>query len=154
MKRKRSSKPVSSREKLEREHPSHGKVVAIPPAMRKNLGQGTLLIPRPLDIDARVRKIRQGGFATIGGIRRELAHKAGADFSCPFTSGIFLRLVAEAAEEDRRAGKQRIAPYWRVVREDGRLVDKFPGGVAAQAKKLRAEGFEIAKGRMIHPRFA
>ncbi len=48
------------RQKLEREHPSHGKIVPIPPRMQKRFGTGTMVIPRPLDVDAVMRKARQG----------------------------------------------------------------------------------------------
>jgi len=62
---------------------------------------------------------------------------------------MFIRMVAEAAEEDRRAGKKRITPYWRTIKENGDLNEKFPGQARAQAAKLRAEGFVIepAKGK-------
>jgi hypothetical protein len=57
-----------------------------------------------------------------------------------------MRLAAEAAEEDASTGKTKIAPYWRVVREDGSLNPKFPGGVERQAEKLRGEGHRILPG--------
>lgn len=34
--------------------------------------------------------------------------------------------------------------YWRTVKEDGSLNDKFPGGAAAQARKLCEDGHTIA----------
>ena len=61
------------------------------------------------------------------------------DVTCPLVTGIFLRIVAEATEEDRMAGKSESTPYWRVVGEDGRLNQKFPGGMERQAERLRAE---------------
>ena len=51
--------------------------------------------------------------------------------------------AAEAAAEDIRAGKSRVTPWWRVVRDDGSLFEKLPGGPAAQAEHLEAEGHEI-----------
>lgn len=136
------------RQKLEQEHPNHGKVVPIPPRMRKSLGQGKMLIPRPLDVDALMRKARKGRLVTQSQIREQLARQAGVDAACPLTTGIFVRIAAEAAEEDARAGKQRITPYWRTIRDDGRLNAKFPGGAQAQARRLRKEGFAVepAKG--------
>jgi alkylated DNA nucleotide flippase Atl1 len=65
---------------------------------------------------------------------------------CPLTTGIFLRIIAEAAEEFARAGGETVAPYWRVVRDDGAMIEKFPGGAKAQARRLAAEG--IASGSM------
>ena len=47
------------------------------------------------------------------------------DHSCPLITGIFVRIIAEAAEEDRRAGHKTITPYWRVVRDDGSMHEKL-----------------------------
>lgn len=131
------------RQKLEKPHPGHGKLVPVPPPQRKKLGDGTMLIPRPLDVDAVVRTIRKGRLMTGSELRAVLAKNAGAATTCPLWTGIFLRIVAEAAEEDRRAGHARITPYWRVVKDNGTLNEKFPGGASAHAAQLRAEGFNI-----------
>ena len=104
-------KGATWRDKLVREHPSHGKIVRIPPRMQKRFGKGTMLIPRPLDIDALIRKVRKEKLISQSRIREKLAEMSRADATCPLTSGIFVRIVAEAAEEDRRNGKRRIAPY-------------------------------------------
>ena len=135
------------RQKLEQEHPNHGKIVDVPLKMQKRFGTGKMLIPRPLDVDALLRTVRKGKLVTQSQIREALARASGADSACPFTTGIFVRIVAEAAEEDARAGKKRITPYWRMVRDDGKLNDKFPGGAKAQAAKLRKEGFTVQPAR-------
>ena len=83
---------TSWREKLERELPTHGKVVAVPPKMQKRFGKGTMLIPRPLDIDAVIRRIPRGRFVTVNQIREKLAKASGADSACPMTTGIFIRI--------------------------------------------------------------
>ena len=139
------------RGKLEEEHPNHGKVVAIPPRMQKRFGKGTMLIPRPRDVDAAMRQAKKGTLITQSQIRDQLARASSADHSCPLTTGIFVRVVAEAAEEDREAGKKRITPYWRTIKDDGKLNEKFPGGVRAQAAKLRQEGFTIQAGKGKQP---
>lgn len=137
------------RQKLEEIHPNHGKIVATPPRMQKRFGTGTMVIPSPRDVDRIIRKVRRGKLITQSQLRDQLAHDAGADAACPLTTGIFIRIVAEAAEEDRRAGKKRITPYWRTIRDDGKLIEKFPGGPKSQAARLREEGFAIspAKGK-------
>ena len=139
------------RGKLESEHPNHGKIVPVPPRMQKRFGTGRMLIPRPRDVEAAMRRPRKGRLITQAQIRRMLAEAAGADCACPLTTGMFVRIVAEAAEEDRRAGKSRITPYWRTIREDGKLNDKFPGGASAQASKLRHEGVIVALGKGKQP---
>jgi alkylated DNA nucleotide flippase Atl1 len=107
-----------------------------------------MLIPRPLDVEALVRAIPKGRVLTQSKLRERLAADAGADCACPLTTGIFVRIVAEAAEEDVRAGKKRVAPYWRVVRDDGRMNPKFPGGPDQQASRLSAEGIALRAGRV------
>ncbi len=102
-----------------------------------------MLIPRPRDVDSLMRTVRKGRLITVGQLRKLLAARAGADQACPLCTGIFVRIVAEAAEEDRRSGKKRVTPYWRTVKDDGSLNDKFPGGAKAQAQRLTEEGFVV-----------
>jgi hypothetical protein len=139
------------RQKLEEEHPGHGKVVDIPPKMQNKFGIGKMLIPKPLDVDALINKIPRGKLATVAQIREQLAKDAHAHCSCPMTTGIFLRIVAEAAEEDLRNGKSEATPYWRVIKTDGSLNKKFPGGVHAQATRLKEEGHIIEPNRANKP---
>ena len=106
-------------------------------------GKGMMLIPTPMLVDAILRQVRKGRLVTVGEIRRKLAADFSADVTCPLTTGIFIRIVAEASEEDRANGRKRIAPYWRVIKDDGSLNPKFPGGVEQQAKYLRDEGCTI-----------
>jgi hypothetical protein len=127
------------REKLEKEQPA--KIVNSP--------QGLMLIPRPIDVDALMRKIAKGKLATTAQIREKLAANYKTDIACPMTTGIFMRIAAEAAEEDARYGKKKITPYWRVIKPDGSLNEKFPGGAIGQMVKLKDEGhwFERLKGK-------
>ncbi|HEY8204119.1 MAG TPA: MGMT family protein [Pyrinomonadaceae bacterium] len=111
-----------------------------------------MLIPTPKLIDELVRKIPKGKLATVSELRRKLATDFEADVTCPLTTGIFLRIVAEAAEEDRVNGRTRITPYWRVVKDDGALNPKFPGGVAQQRRSLKAEGFDVVMNGKKPPR--
>lgn len=134
-------------EKLERA--AERKIVPIPPKMQKQLGEGTLLIPRPLDVDALIREIPEGGLITLGEIRSVLAREFGASTTCAMVTGMFVRIAAEAAAEKERSGETRVTPYWRVVRDDGTLLEKLPGGVAEQARRLRAEGHRpVESGRL------
>jgi alkylated DNA nucleotide flippase Atl1 len=133
------------REKMETAR--EAKLVTIPPKMQKRFGplgkHAKMLIPSALDLDALIRKIPRGKLVTQTQLREKLARDARADIACPITTGIFVRIVAEAAEETARAGVLRVTPYWRIVRDDGRLLEKLPGGPSAQAEKLAAEGHKI-----------
>ena len=116
---------ISWREKMDR--PQEPKLVAVPPKMSR-FGKGMMLIPTPKLVDAVIRKVPRGKLITVGAIRKKLAAEHGADVTCPLTTGIFIRIAAEAAEEARAQGAKRITPYWRVVRDNGELNPKFPVG--------------------------
>jgi len=139
---------TSWKEKLEK--PQEIKIVDTPESMKK-FGSGKMLIATPKIVDNFIKKIPKGQLMTIGEIRKSLATEFNADLTCPLTTGIFLRISAEAAEEDRASGKRNITPYWRVVRDNGCLIDKFPGGQQHHAELLEKEGFKtLTKGKNIY----
>ncbi len=135
------------REKLENPPAGLPKVVAVPDKWVKTMGGRQILVPTPVMVDEYVRTIPARKLVTVGQIRRRLAEPFKADSTCPLTTGIFLRIISEAAEEDRQAGKKLITPYWRVVKDDGSLNPKFPGGIEAHAEKLKQEGHEVIAGK-------
>ena len=114
-------------------------------------GRGKMLIPRPLDVDAVMRRVEKGRLVTVDQIRKHLAKDFHADLTCPLCTGIFLRIAAETAEEDLARGAAEITPYWRVIKADGSLNQKFPGGVDAQAAHLSEEGHTIEPGKSKKP---
>lgn len=129
--------------------PMRPKLVPISAGMAKRLGHGMMVIPSAMEVDAMVRKIPWGQVTTLAEIRRRLARWHRVEVACPLVTGIFLKVVAEAAEEDRLAGRQDVTPYWRLVSNDGRLNPKFPGGVEAQAFRLMQEGHTLENGRVV-----
>ncbi len=137
----------SWREKLENPLKGLPKVVDVPPKMAKRFGTGKMLIATPLLVDALIRKVEKGKLVTVRQLRERLAKDFKVDSTCPLTTGIFVRIAAETAEEDLRMGRGDITPYWRVIRDDGGLKEKFPGGVATQAAHLRQEGHIIESGK-------
>jgi hypothetical protein len=137
----------SGHEKLHNPPEGLPKVVELPPSWQKRMGGRKILVPTPLMADEVIRKVPKGKLITTNQLRKKLAKKFRADSTCPMTLGIFLRIISEAAEEDRQAGKKRITPYWRVVKDDGSLNPKYPGGVESHAKLLRKEGHKITVGK-------
>ncbi len=108
----------------------------------------TLVIPAPNEVDEIMRKVRKGELITINEIRVILSEKHKTTSACPMTSGIFVWIAANAAEEERKLGKKNITPYWRTLKSGGELNPKYPGGIAAQMKLLESEGHRIIqKGR-------
>lgn len=110
----------------------------------KRYGGSRMLLAPPIDYDGLMRQVPKGKVVTSEQIRKVLANRYGADFTCPLTAGIFINIAAWASEQ-RDTDK---TPYWRTLKSDGELNEKYPGGIDAQQKKLEAEGFTIfTKGR-------
>ena len=111
----------------------------IGPTMSKRWGEGTIVIPAPREVDAIMRSVPAGKLITIQEIRAILAERHGATIGCPLTTGIFAWIAAHAAEE-LRSQVGDITPYWRTLKADGFLNEKYPGGALAQKTKLEGEG--------------
>lgn len=135
--------PKTAREKLEEQSRKLPKIVTIPEKMEKRLGKGRMLIPKPLDIDTLIRKVKKGKLVTQEQIREKLARDFKVNVTCPITTGIFVRICAEAAEEDKKAGRKQITPWWRVIKSDGSLNEKLPGATKLQAQYLKKEGITV-----------
>ena len=133
------------RDKIEK--PAVPQIVEIPDKMQARFGKGRMVIATPMIVEDIVRKIPKGGLTTVSAIMEKLCEDFCTDSACPITTGIFLNIVAKAAEEDLAAGRKDIAPYWRVLKTKGALNPKYPGGMEAQAERLEAEGHEIEKTR-------
>lgn len=127
------------------------KVIEITGKLSKRWGEGTCAIPAPCEVNALIRHVRKGRVTTVNDLRAEVARRHGATIGCPITTGIFAWMAANAAEEDAAEGRKRITPWWRVLKAGGKLNPKFPGGVAEQEKRLRAEGHDIEPGRGKQP---
>lgn len=121
------------------------KVEKIPPRMAKNWGKGTIVIPAPREVDEIMKKVPKGKLITINEIRKVLARKHRATIGCPITSGIFAWISAWNAFEEEKAGKKRITPWWRTLKGEGLLNEKYPGKMALQKKLLAKEGHKVIK---------
>jgi len=141
--------PKTWRDKLIEQSKKLPRIVIIPKKMEKRLGKGKMLIPKPLDIDAIIRKVKKGKLITQEKIREILTKRFKVRVTCSITTGIFTRIVAEAAEEAKKVSKKQITPWWRVIKSDGSLNEKFPQAPKLQAQYLKKEGFIVlpAKGK-------
>ena len=117
--------------------------------MAGKFGEGKMLIATPKLIDELIRQIPKGRLTTINAIRNKLAQEFNVDVTCPITTGIFTWIVAHKTEEDRAKGMNRkdLSPYWRVIKEDGALNPKYPGGETQQTEYLNMEGFILIPNR-------
>lgn len=98
-----------------------------------------MFIATPQIIDAYVKDFLFGMTTKLGTLRDDLAIEYGADKTCPVTTGIFLRIVSEAAFEELSAGKSTdsITPFWRIVSPKSKLAEKLACGISF-IKKQRA----------------
>lgn len=101
----------------------------------------SMLIPTPLQVREAIRQVPPGQTLTLVELRQRLADASGAGVTCPLCAGIFWRLVAEAAEEDRAEGKP-VSPWWRITK-DGKPNPKLPGGLENHRRLLAEEGVRI-----------
>jgi len=102
-----------------------------------------MLIVSPPIINAYVKNIPFGKSVELKEMRNDLAQEYGADKTCPVTTGIYLRIVAEAAFEAYQTGTpiQQISPFWRVINSKMKVSKKLTCGedfinVQRQKEKL------------------
>lgn len=124
------------------------KIQKVEGKMSRRWGEGTFVIPAPIEVDEIMRKVPKGKLITINEIRARLAKKHKVDFGCPITTGIFAWIAANAAGEAEAEGKKRITPYWRTLKAGGELNPKYPGSIGNVKVRLIAEGHKvISKGK-------
>ena len=97
-----------------------------------------MLIATPKIIDEYIKQIPKGININIKTLRNDLALTYNADTTCPVTTGIFLRIVSEAAYEDLLNGEKNITPFWRVVDHESKTASKLACGINF-IKKRRSE---------------
>lgn len=113
--------------------------------MAKRYGCGNMLIAAPIEYDEVMKRIPEGKIITLNEIRIYLAKRHEADFTCQLTAGIFINIVANASQEREDWGSKDITPYWRTLKKNGELNEKYPGGVDQQRMLLEMEGHEVKK---------
>jgi hypothetical protein len=118
------------------------KVKVILPEQEQRWGNGTIVIPSPLEVDSIMKTVPKGKIILINTIRKQIAAAHNATIGCPVTTGIFAWIAAHAADENLKAGKEP-TPYWRTLKEGGIINEKYPGGIENQARLLEEEGHHI-----------
>lgn len=103
------------------------------------------VLVNPSEVEEIMKKVPKGKLVTIYEICKKLARQYNVQACCTLTTGIFIMTVANAAEEMKNEGKKNDTPYWRTLKADGFLNEKYPGGAEAQKKLLEKEGFKVVK---------
>jgi hypothetical protein len=118
--------------------------------MGVNTGDPVILV-NASEIIPIMAKVPNGKLITIWEICQKIAENHEVKGCCSLTTGIFIMTIANAVEEaiakGDRSALTRI-PYWRTLKADGFLNEKYPGGQEAHKRLLEQEGFKvIARGK-------
>lgn len=102
----------------------------------------TMLVATPAIVDAYIRHIPRGMHTSLLQMRKDLAVEYNAEYTCPLTSGIFLRIAAEAAWEEYNAGRslKQITPFWRMIDKKAPVCKKLTFGTDFIKEQRENEG--------------
>ncbi len=102
----------------------------------------SMLVTTPEIVDAYVQGIPHGTHTALQQMRKDLAAEHHAEYTCPVTSGIFLRIVAEAAYEEYSSGKkvEKITPFWRMIDSKTPVAKKLSFGTGFVKEQRAKEG--------------
>ncbi|VTS05097.1 hypothetical protein [Tuwongella immobilis] len=100
-----------------------------------------LFIASPKLIQTHIAHIPYGETQAITHMRATFAKAHDADATCPTSTSIFLRIVAEAALEDLAAGAQidEITPFWRLISPQCPIAKKLSCGPEWIAQQRQLE---------------
>ena len=103
-----------------------------------------MLVASPLIVDRYLRSLSVGTCKTIAEMRADLARDWNADSTCPLSTSVFLRIVAEAAIDELESGVEvgEVAPFWRVLSSGDRLVKKLAFSPEMIDSLRQSEGFK------------
>lgn len=105
-----------------------------------------LFVATPEIIQNYIKDIPSGEFRTVHRMRNELARKHKCDATCPVSTAIFIRKIAENALFELHNGKsaEQITPFWRVLEPDSKIVKKLALDTAWLSHMQMLEGIELS----------
>jgi alkylated DNA nucleotide flippase Atl1 len=107
-----------------------------------------IVLVNPSEVVEFMKKVPYGKIVTIYEICKGLAKKHQVKGCCSLTAGIFITTAANAVEEAKKENKDLGIPYWRTLKADGYLNEKFPGGAETHKALLEKEGIRVvSKGK-------
>ena len=104
-----------------------------------------IVLVNPSQVVEIMKSVPKGKLITLIEICKNLAQKHKVKGCCSLTTGIFIMTAANAAEEAAKEGKNLGIPYWRTLKADGFLNEKYPGRQEAHKSLLEKEGFVIKR---------
>ena len=103
-----------------------------------------MLVATPKIIDEYIQQIPEGSSTDVKTLRKDLALSFNADHTCPVSTGIFLKIVAEAAYEKHINGfpLHQITPFWRVIDEESKTAKKLSFDRSFISEQRQKEGLD------------
>jgi hypothetical protein len=100
-----------------------------------------MFVATPQLVNNYIKQIAKGSKQTVQNMRKDLALGNGADYTCPVSTGIFLRIVAEANYEQYQQTNslKNITPFWRIIEPNSALAKKLSFGQDFIIKQRLAE---------------
>ena len=116
---------ISLKDKFEKR--TNIEVKSITKSFWGNPNGSKMLIPSPNIIQKYIDQSEFGDKLDIKTMRKDLAVEYNADFTCPLTTGIFLKIVAEYNHEKFLENKEieNICPFWRIIEPKSNLAQKL-----------------------------
>lgn len=121
----RPKRPTDWRKRFDAAKPAHTVLLN---ADFAGIRAGTVLfIATPGVIANYVSRIPPGETRTIERMRNELARRNDAAATCPVTTAMYLRVVAEVALDDLSRGKptDSVVPFWRIIEPGGKIARRL-----------------------------
>ncbi len=111
-------------------------------SMGAEAGDRVVLV-NPSEVTAIMKSVPPGRLITIVELCKALAANHGVRGCCSLTTGIFIMTAANAVEEAASEGKDLGIPYWRTLKSQGFLNEKYPGGIRGHRRLLEQEGLTV-----------
>jgi hypothetical protein len=102
-----------------------------------------IALANPSEVVAIMKQVPKGRLITIVEICSQIARNHDVKGCCSLTTGIFIMTAANAAEEASREGSSLDISYWRTLKANGFLNEKYPGGQEVHKRLLEGEDFKI-----------
>jgi DNA-binding transcriptional MerR regulator len=137
-----SPKVKSWRKKLQ-DSKNLPRIVVLDEKQKKTYGEGTSVIPAPIEVDEVMRKVPKGKLITINQIAAALAKKHGTDHGDHMAATLFSNIAARAAVEAAEAVRRRYRILWNELTEEPLLRPEDRFAIRARIRRLNELGFSI-----------
>lgn len=106
------------------------------------LAGDTLFVATPQLVKQYMENIPKGRSVSLVQMRQQFAQAHQGDATCPVSTAIFARTVAEAAWEEIQAGKDpsQVTPFWRVIEPNSTIAQKLACGSEFLEAMRKKEG--------------